>query len=229
MVAEKPCTSTHQGAECGLTLPSSGLAPAAQPWPSFHSGPSLRCLREPLMSNVGQRELHVEPCEGHQTLQPSCTARAPVAKVVPPATSGRGSVCFAPPPRRRGRRGLSVRWRPANRCASAKKDRRPATARSFKRRMCLAKAAKASVCSSQRLGRQVTFPHATSQAQPCVRADSPRRAAFVRFGQIISAGVCRTTRTLDLHRSATCQSLRKPKRRSGVVQPIAAPYAAKNL
>ena len=35
-----------------LTLPSSGLAPAAQAWPSFHSGPSLRRLREPLMSNV---------------------------------------------------------------------------------------------------------------------------------------------------------------------------------
>ena len=35
-----------------LTLPSSGLAPAAQAWPSFHSGPSPRYLREPLMSNV---------------------------------------------------------------------------------------------------------------------------------------------------------------------------------
>ena len=35
-----------------LTLPSSGLAPAAQAWPSFHSGPSPRRLREPLMSNV---------------------------------------------------------------------------------------------------------------------------------------------------------------------------------
>ena len=31
---------------------SSGLAPAAQTWPSFHSGPSPRRLREPLMSNV---------------------------------------------------------------------------------------------------------------------------------------------------------------------------------
>ena len=36
-----------------LTLPSSGLAPAAQAWPSFHSGLSPRRLREPLMSNVG--------------------------------------------------------------------------------------------------------------------------------------------------------------------------------
>ena len=35
-----------------LTLPSSGLAPAAQAWPSFHSGPSPRRLREPLMSNI---------------------------------------------------------------------------------------------------------------------------------------------------------------------------------
>ena len=38
--------------QCGLTLPSSGLAPAAQAWPSFHSGPSPHRLREPLMSNV---------------------------------------------------------------------------------------------------------------------------------------------------------------------------------
>ena len=45
--------------QCGLTLPSSGLAPAAQAWPSFHSGPSPRCLREPLMSNVRrQRTQH---------------------------------------------------------------------------------------------------------------------------------------------------------------------------
>ena len=35
-----------------LTLPSSGLAPAAQAWPSFHSGLSPRRLRKPLMSNV---------------------------------------------------------------------------------------------------------------------------------------------------------------------------------
>ena len=35
-----------------LTLPSNGLAPATRAWPSFHSGPSPRCLREPLMSNV---------------------------------------------------------------------------------------------------------------------------------------------------------------------------------
>ena len=39
-------------AQRGLTLPSSGLAPAAQAWPSFHSGPSPRRFREPLMSNV---------------------------------------------------------------------------------------------------------------------------------------------------------------------------------
>ena len=37
---------------CRLTLPSSGLAPAAQAWPLFHSGPSPRRLREPLRSNV---------------------------------------------------------------------------------------------------------------------------------------------------------------------------------
>ena len=35
-----------------LTLPSSGLAPAAQAWPSFHSGPYAPCRREPLMSNA---------------------------------------------------------------------------------------------------------------------------------------------------------------------------------
>ena len=43
-----------------LTLPSSGLAPAAQAWPSFHSGPIPRRLREPLMSNVRRRK---EPLE----------------------------------------------------------------------------------------------------------------------------------------------------------------------
>ena len=42
--------------ECRLTLPSSGLATAAQAWPSFHSGTSPRCLREPLMSNVRRRK-----------------------------------------------------------------------------------------------------------------------------------------------------------------------------
>ena len=42
--------------QCGLTLPSNGLAPAAQAWPSFHSGPSPRRLREPLMSNVRRQE-----------------------------------------------------------------------------------------------------------------------------------------------------------------------------
>ena len=35
-----------------LTLPSSGQATACHAWPSFHSGPSPRRLREPLMSNV---------------------------------------------------------------------------------------------------------------------------------------------------------------------------------
>ena len=45
-------TQSQLPRECGLTLPSSGLAPAAQAWPSFHSGQSLRRLREPLMSHV---------------------------------------------------------------------------------------------------------------------------------------------------------------------------------
>ena len=36
----------------GLTLPSSGLAPAWRFRPSFHSGPYAPCRREPLMSNV---------------------------------------------------------------------------------------------------------------------------------------------------------------------------------
>ena len=59
-----------------LTLPSSGLAPAAQAWPSFHSGPSPCCLREPLMSNVRRRT--------HSLLQPAtqaascCGAYSPV-------------------------------------------------------------------------------------------------------------------------------------------------------
>ena len=43
-----------------ITVPSSGLAPAAQAWPSFHSGPSPRRLREPLMSNVMRRPIHIE-------------------------------------------------------------------------------------------------------------------------------------------------------------------------
>ena len=38
--------------QCGLTLPSSGLAPAWRFRPSFHSGPYAPCRREPLMSNV---------------------------------------------------------------------------------------------------------------------------------------------------------------------------------
>ena len=37
---------------CNLTQRSSGHAPAGRCRPSFHSGPSPRCLREPLMSNV---------------------------------------------------------------------------------------------------------------------------------------------------------------------------------
>ena len=49
--AERHCAPCRR-----LTLPSSGLAPAAQAWPSIHSGPSLRRLREPLMSNVRRRK-----------------------------------------------------------------------------------------------------------------------------------------------------------------------------
>ena len=54
-------THWRQAQRC-LTLPSSGLAPAAQAWPSFHSGPSPHRLREPLMSNVMRRPTHIESC-----------------------------------------------------------------------------------------------------------------------------------------------------------------------
>ena len=52
--AKSNTSSLRRSAYAGRrqTLPSSGLAPAAQAWPSFHSGPSPRRLREPLMSNV---------------------------------------------------------------------------------------------------------------------------------------------------------------------------------
>ena len=36
----------------GLTLRSSGLAPAGRLWPSFHSGPKPSCRRQPLTLNV---------------------------------------------------------------------------------------------------------------------------------------------------------------------------------
>ena len=48
--------SSQRLARCGLTLPSSGHAPAGHTWPSFHSGPSVSCRREPLMSNVRRRK-----------------------------------------------------------------------------------------------------------------------------------------------------------------------------
>ena len=38
--------------DCGLTLRSSGLAPAGRLWPSFHSGPKPSCRRQPLTLNV---------------------------------------------------------------------------------------------------------------------------------------------------------------------------------
>ena len=52
----RPCKPRIAHPTRRLTLPSSGLAPAAQAWPSFHSGPSPRRLREPLMSNVRRLE-----------------------------------------------------------------------------------------------------------------------------------------------------------------------------
>ena len=42
----------------GLTLRSSGLAPAGRYRPSFHSGPYAACLREPLNSNVRHHHNH---------------------------------------------------------------------------------------------------------------------------------------------------------------------------
>ena len=51
------CSSCCEVKGRRLTLPSSGLAPAAQAWSSFYSGPSPRCLREPLMSNVRPRRI----------------------------------------------------------------------------------------------------------------------------------------------------------------------------
>ena len=47
----------------GLTLSSSGLAPAWRFRPSFHSGPYAPCRREPLMSNVRPRKHpHAKRC-----------------------------------------------------------------------------------------------------------------------------------------------------------------------
>ena len=48
----RQCKPKKRSTPRRLTLPSSGLTPAAQAWPSFYSGPSPRRLREPLMSNV---------------------------------------------------------------------------------------------------------------------------------------------------------------------------------
>ena len=42
--------------ERGLTLRSSGRAPAVRLWPSFHSGPKPSCLRAPLNSNVRRHD-----------------------------------------------------------------------------------------------------------------------------------------------------------------------------
>ena len=44
----------------GLTLPSSGLAPAGRFRPSFHSRPYAPCLREPLKSNVRPHETPIQ-------------------------------------------------------------------------------------------------------------------------------------------------------------------------
>ena len=62
-----------------LTLPSSGLAPAARPWPSFHSRPSQRRLREPLMSNV-------RPSSMNATSAPSCATRPSLRSSLPVGT-----------------------------------------------------------------------------------------------------------------------------------------------
>ena len=61
--------------ECGLTLPSSGLAPAAQAWPSFHSWPNLRRLHEPLMSNVRRRQNMGSSVQAVGASQPSRSSR----------------------------------------------------------------------------------------------------------------------------------------------------------
>ena len=50
--------------DCGLTLRSSGLAPAGRLWPSFHSGPKPSCRRQPLTLNV--RAHQKLPKTGHQ-------------------------------------------------------------------------------------------------------------------------------------------------------------------
>ena len=70
---QQPCFAPLQTRQASrerrLTLPSNGLAPAAQVWPSFHSGPSLRRLREPLMSNVRPRKLFfLDPARTRNTM-----------------------------------------------------------------------------------------------------------------------------------------------------------------
>ena len=57
--------------DCGLTLRSSGLAPAGRLWPSFHSGPKPSCRRQPLTLNVRRRK---SSARGHQALEPCMLA-----------------------------------------------------------------------------------------------------------------------------------------------------------
>ena len=73
------CSPKKRSKPRRLTLPSSGLTPAAQAWPSFHSGPSPRRLREPLMSNV-------KPPSMNANSAPSCATRPSLRSSFPVGT-----------------------------------------------------------------------------------------------------------------------------------------------
>ena len=85
-----------------ITVPSSGLAPAEQAWPSFHSGPILRRLREPLMSNVRRRkreELSQVQSIPRALLQPErVTPICTVCSLPPPNSSPESLCCIEPRP-----------------------------------------------------------------------------------------------------------------------------------
>ena len=110
----------HPRCGCGLTLPSSGLAPAAQAWPSFHSGPSPCRLREPLMSNVGRHKEHVG--ESHasscfRAVKAGCSVPVCIGSAVC-KSNAYASFQVGAPPFCRGRQGHWQLGRPNRSCAS---------------------------------------------------------------------------------------------------------------
>ena len=56
--------------DCGLTLRSSGLAPAGRLWPSFHSGPKPSCRRQPLTLNVRPQKKRKNMVAAFQSRRP---------------------------------------------------------------------------------------------------------------------------------------------------------------